>query len=199
MTNSRQSDAATRKRQASRGPSPPTDSSSTQNSSPTARKKARQQEDINLQITMVLPCMCCGDDVGLAQGHLCVSQRHLWCTVCISDYYTTRVHTSEEFFHLGCCGAPVTPDLSFLPEDMVGKVSLKLEESETENKTYCADKRCSAFISTKDLEKEAKSATCSSCGKETCLFCKRAAHKGTCSTEQDSDEAMLHKLAEEQG
>ncbi|KAL2261984.1 hypothetical protein VTK26DRAFT_2817 [Humicola hyalothermophila] len=164
---------------------------------PTTRTENGEQ-DAALHTPTMLPCSCCMEEVEGSQGHFCVSRRHFWCMTCLQHYYNETIRKNEVFYTLQCCGAPVTLDLSFLPQDLLNMLSVKLEESATTEKTYCADPRCSAFIPTREPG-PAKSATCPRCGKATCRVCKSTAHEGDCNTSQDPNEALLHQLAKENG
>jgi hypothetical protein len=76
-----------------------------------------------------------------------------------------------------------------LAEDLVRAYEEKKVEFGTEDRVYCADPVCSAFIHVKGVGTE--KATCMKCGKVTCVMCKAAAHVGDC----PKDTAMQHLLA----
>jgi hypothetical protein len=140
-------------------------------------------------------CEFCKDDFLPSEGQLCPSGHHFYCKACITQYFKIAVW-NEALFPPRCFpNTPIPPDPNILPPDLIAKYEAKKEEVETKDKTYCADKRCSAFIPTKNLDPTEKLATCPGCGTATCIICKAAAHEEACETNQEPEEELLHQLA----
>jgi hypothetical protein len=57
------------------------------------------------------------------------------------------------------------------------------EELETQDRTYCSDPTCSAFIGLDHVALDTLTAACPACGKLTYTTCKSASHAGDCSSD----------------
>lgn len=97
----------------------------------------------------------------------------------------------ESLFLPRCCGQPIMTSIAriFLKSDLIKDYEKKKIEFETPNRTYRYYSWCSAFIATSNIEDEV--ASCSDCGRTTCINCKERAHTGDC-----PNDPSLHLLLE---
>ncbi|KAL2022945.1 hypothetical protein VTK56DRAFT_4160 [Thermocarpiscus australiensis] len=151
----------------------------------------------NLRIPMK-NCIICREDYLLFQGQQIFPCLHFYCRRCLKNYIQLGIR-DEEMFPPECCDKPIVPDTTILPRSLVIEYEARKEELETQDKTYCAVKHCSAFIPTRNIEATARWATCPRCGTATCLACKTVAHSGSCEGRTDPEEVRVHRMAEENG
>lgn len=104
---------------------------------------------------------------------------HDYCRNCIEAMFENVIENRSQF-PARCCGQPI-PLLTAQPLLRPGLIPLyerKQIESETVDKTYCSNARCSRFLYGNDIQNER--ATCGNCRTVTCTRCKAFAHTGRC-------------------
>ncbi|KAK7934866.1 hypothetical protein PG985_000361 [Apiospora marii] len=128
---------------------------------------------------------------GLACGH-----RH--CIEC-TEHLVTSTLRSESLYPVSCCHTPIPSNLltGVISEDLQDEYQQKKLEYETPAaaRIYCCKNSCSAFIDRSRITE--KRAQCPVCETETCVDCKREAHEGYCSGDEEGDRVL--GMAREQG
>lgn len=122
-------------------------------------------------------CVICADEF---------PARHLITAPC-GDYYckncTGRLYDlamkDESLFPPRCCGKPIPLGIAtpVLTAAQVQKFHEKRIEYNTQNRTYCHDTTCGAFVAPEKISGEKAMCTC---GTMTCTVCKSAAHEDDC-------------------
>ena len=104
---------------------------------------------------------------------------HRFCQCCVRLVFNLAIR-NESSFPPCCCRQPITLEIAepMLTSDHRRDFALKAIEFGTDNRTYCHDTSCAAFILPDDIDGE--KATCKTCGKVTCAICKSTEHKGDC-------------------
>lgn len=121
---------------------------------------------------------------------------HLYCRQCIHELFETSF-TDNTLFPPRCCRQNILPtDIDiFMRRELSEKFDEKEIEFNTTDKTYCANKTCTAFILPSTIANEI--AHCQKCDTKTCLHCKNEEHDGECP--EDSSLQVTLELAKEQG
>ncbi|KAK4122813.1 hypothetical protein N657DRAFT_664647 [Parathielavia appendiculata] len=125
-----------------------------------------------------IECIGCGDK----QHHTNISRcpcSHEYCRECLASLFTASL-SDESLFPPRCCGQPIPLNScrAYLPSELARQFLEKKVEMETPNKTYCYQPTCSVFIPQQFIDGEV--ATCTGCGKTTCVVCKGQSHEGDC-------------------
>lgn len=117
---------------------------------------------------------------------------HEYCHTCVKGLFTSAMR-DETLFPPKCCkqAIPAEQHSEILGRDLVNLYHAKQIEFSTENRTYCHNAKCGAFINPGNVGR------CSSCGMRTCVSCKRASHGGDCS--QDDELRRVLQMAEQKG
>jgi len=110
---------------------------------------------------------------------------HHYCGRCLTQIF--KAATTDGFRYPPRCCRPISLDQARRLLNMkVEKDYLeKRVEWDTNDRTYCSNKNCLAFIRPAIIR--GKKATCSKCGKTTCSECKTAAHYNETPCGKDND------------
>lgn len=122
-------------------------------------------------------CIACGDAKKWEEVAR-VPCDHEYCRPCLEELF--RLSMKDETLFPPRCDhqeIPLSLVRFFLPSDLAKEFEAKYEELSTNNRTYCHDVACQAFISTKPNQ---EIATCPKCSKTTCTTCKNPSHSGDC-------------------
>lgn len=122
-------------------------------------------------------CIACGD-AKKREEVARVPCDHEYCRPCLEELF--RLSMKDETLFPPRCDhqeIPLSLVRVFLPSDLAKEYEAKYEELSTKNRTYCHDRTCQAFISTKANE---EIVTCPKCSKTTCTICKNPSHSGDC-------------------
>lgn len=111
---------------------------------------------------------------------------HEYCHDCIKSLFTSAMR-GETLFPPKCCQQAIPAELhsQILGSNLVNLYHAKQIEFSTENRTYCHNAECGAFIKPGDV------GHCLSCDRRTCVSCKKIAHVGDC-----PHDAELHRVLE---
>lgn len=121
---------------------------------------------------------------------------HLYCQTCSHELFTASM-TDESLFPPRCCRQPI-PCEDFehiLVTNLMNQFQLRKEETESCDRTYCAQPDCNKFIPKSCIV--ADIARCDRCETKTCTHCKDMEHHGECP--QDESYQLLVEIAKEQG
>ncbi|POS85312.1 hypothetical protein EPUL_003328 [Erysiphe pulchra] len=104
---------------------------------------------------------------------------HTYCSECLSKLIQTSIK-DDGLFPPKCCKQPIplTNINMFLSPELVHRFEVKKIELETQDRTYCSNQTCSAFIRTEFIKGDL--AICPECEAVTCNICKAASHDGDC-------------------
>ncbi|KAF7961061.1 hypothetical protein EAE96_000728 [Botrytis aclada] len=142
---------------------------------------------VNLSNNRQLQCTVCRDFRGWQQmvrfTCLCVL-----CSTCLQRRFT-RALKAEFMFPAKCCWniIDITDVWRLLPPDIIRRYGAKKTEYETANRTYCANKLCSAFIVKECIKRRQAFCTNLPCNTITCTECKSKWHDGECPRDQDQE------------
>ena len=91
-------------------------------------------------------CTACGDAVPFFHVARCPCS-HEYCRECLTELFKASI-TDESLFPPRCCKQPIPLQLNqiFLPSRVVRDFRAKEVEYSVENRTYCHQATCSAFI-----------------------------------------------------
>ncbi|KAI9896167.1 hypothetical protein N3K66_008339 [Trichothecium roseum] len=122
---------------------------------------------------------------------------HEYCRDCITQIFGTSM-TDEAFFPPRCCTQPIPLEKNrlFLDPDLVPQYQKKALEFSTSNRVYCSNPDCAAFIPPV-LYTGKSVVSCEHCMAETCVSCKKAAHKGDCAEDENLQKVL--EMARESG
>lgn len=120
---------------------------------------------------------------------------HRYCVECIIAMFEDSL-SNECSFPPKCCREAIV--LSSVQAILGVPLVRRFEEKERElrdpNRTYCADRDCSIYISPELVEEYV--GTCRFCQERTCVRCKKVAHPGTCSKDLETKELLDKAKAE---
>ncbi|KAJ4422103.1 hypothetical protein N0V82_003296 [Gnomoniopsis sp. IMI 355080] len=118
--------------------------------------------------------------------------QHEYCHDCVKSLFTTAMR-DESLFPPKCCQQAIPADqhAKILGWNLVSLYYAKQIEFSTENRTYCHNAECGAFIKPGNIGR------CSSCGLRTCVSCKKIAHGGDCP--KDAELHRVLEMAEQEG
>ena len=120
---------------------------------------------------------------------------HSFCKECICILFR-RATVSEDDFPPHCCDEiSLATVRHLLPHDLIEDFEAKSIKFTTINRTYCSKPRCSAFIPPTQIENNL--GKCSVCSNETCSFCKKEKHEGSCVI--DDETSPFFELAAQEG
>jgi len=118
-------------------------------------------------------CVICMDDFVsyYLAGVMC---GHRICSPCISEMFKGAI-TNESRYPPRCC-VPISLETapSFLNWEIAKQFEEKKVEWDTENRTYCSNEECGAFVRPRNIH--GTLAYCSRCQRVTCTNCKRVGH-----------------------
>lgn len=104
---------------------------------------------------------------------------HVFCTACLRNLFLLSI-SNEDIFPPKCCEKKISFSLvaeHFTPSEAKRFSNAQIEYS-TQNRVYCFRSGCGCFIPRK--ESYSDQAECPNCYNKTCIYCKKAAHKGDC-------------------
>ncbi|KAF5868614.1 putative ibr finger domain protein [Botrytis fragariae] len=133
-----------------------------------------------------LKCIVCGEFQDFQQMATfpcdCV-----YCSTCLQRRFTRAIE-AEFMFPVKCCwDFNLTPFHHLLPPDIIRDYEAKKIEYETVDRTYCANKVCSAFIMKENIKGHKAFCAKSPCNTITCTKCKSGWHDGECPRDQDQE------------
>ena len=123
-------------------------------------------------------------------------QRHEYCGPCIVRLFEAAIK-DESLFPPRCCRQEIPVPLvrNVLTDLIVSDIEEKRIEYTTQDRTYCSNTSCAAFIAPGLIEDNV--GLCTQCGYSTCAVCKSGMHKGECP--EDLAVQATFALAREQG
>lgn len=133
-------------------------------------------------------CVAC-QNYCFAQVVATLPCNHNYCFVCLQELFTTSFKDST-LCPPRCCRQTidVTCIEYLLDSDTVNLYNAKKIEHDTVDKTYCSKPACSTFITAGRIM--GKLAICGECRSGTCITCKKAAHIGDCSEDDDLQQVL---------
>ncbi|KAK4539984.1 hypothetical protein LTR36_009882 [Oleoguttula mirabilis] len=121
---------------------------------------------------------------------------HTYCSECLTRLFTNAM-TDETAFPPRCCRQHL--DLEAMRPHLDAAVAHGFEqkavELSTQDRTYCHEPNCSAFIPLATIHGDM--ARCPECRSMTCTMCKAASHRGDCP--QDRGLQQVVEIAEREG
>lgn len=135
------------------------------------------------------PCTSCMEAIPESQL-IRAPCSHDYCHACVKGLFTSAMR-DESLFPPKCCrqAIPAGEHVDILGADLINLYHAKRIEFSTENRTYCHNAECGAFINPAEVGR------CSKCDRQTCVSCKKAAHIGDCP--QDMELQRVLELAEQ--
>ena len=139
-------------------------------------------------------CVSCQD----FKEVVAVPCQHLYCRECVRHLFIDST-IDETLFPPRCCRRqiPVSSVRHFLGSRLTAQFEKKAIEFGTLNRTYCWNPWCASFIDPDCIRGSAGTCPRLGCGRQTCIFCKREAHSGSCSRDHPFEETI--RLAQEAG
>lgn len=121
---------------------------------------------------------------------------HDYCSECLSSLIQNSIK-DDGLFPPKCCKQPIllANVNMFLSPELIHSFEAKKIELETQDRTYCSNQACSAFIRTENIEGDR--AICLECNTVTCAICKATSHDGDCPA--DTALQSIIQLAKENG
>jgi len=122
-----------------------------------------------------------------------------YCHVCLGAIFQNAT-VDEELFPPRCHKQEIPLFLvqPFMSKEDITRFKQKREEFKTRNRTYCHNTDCGRFIPTAYIDEESDCALCGSCGKMTCVNCKKTYH-GIADCPEDKDLTATLQLAAQEG
>lgn len=134
-------------------------------------------------------CPTCWELIRYSQGIEVGSCSHRWCRACLTAAFEQALQNEDQYPVRCCKDLPIIS----IEENAVGKtlgdtfvadLRRKVVEYTTDNRTYCHQPGCSAFIVPDTIQ--GRLAVCPSCQTRTCSTCKQAYHvQDECQAVQD--------------
>ncbi|KAF7910828.1 uncharacterized protein EAF01_002337 [Botrytis porri] len=149
-----------------------------------SRRSNKQEDSKN---PAQLECIVCGESQDFQQMAKfpcdCV-----YCSACLQSR-VTRATETESMFPVKCCrnNINLTPLYHLLSADIIRDYEVKKIEYETVDRTYCANKVCSAFIVKGNTKGHQAFCSKSPCNTITCIQCKSEWHDGECPRDQNQE------------
>ena len=139
-------------------------------------------------------CVSCQD----CKEVVAVPCQHLYCRECVRRLFIDST-VDETLFPPRCCRQQILVSTvrHFLGSRLTAQFERKAIEFGTLNRTYCWNPSCAAFIDPDCIHGSAGTCSRLGCGRQTCIFCKREAHSGSCPRENPFEETI--RLAQEAG
>ncbi|KAF3071195.1 hypothetical protein GL218_00029 [Daldinia childiae] len=140
-------------------------------------------------------CLACNE---MIEAHLLANApcKHKYCSGCLKQLFRNAI-TDETLFPPHCCGQqiPLEVNQHLLGEDLVRDFRDKVVEFSTQNRLYCHQATCSAFVHP-DMHVNGV-ATCRKCQSTTCTACRGPSHNGDCPRDEALQEVL--RLGRENG
>lgn len=136
-------------------------------------------------------CYICMVDVKYSQTTEVGDCNHVWCRTCLTEMFDLAAK-NESNYPIRCCASTTAMALdlpgvvSLVGRAAISAIQAKVVEYGTEDKTYCHEPRCSAFIAPDTINE--RQATCGACQQNTCAQCKAEYHEDKC--DRANDEAF---------
>ncbi|KAL8870688.1 MAG: hypothetical protein Q9174_003327 [Haloplaca sp. 1 TL-2023] len=140
------------------------------------------------------PCASCEDFKEVVE----VPCKHIYCRDCLRQLFTAAT-IDETLFPPRCCRQEIP--LSLIADCLVPNLMRTFHEKAIEfttvDRTYCHVPQCAAFIAPTQVEQGVGQCSKPGCGLTTCTKCKKKAHLGTCSAENEFEDTL--QLGQEAG
>ena len=143
----------------------------------------------------MVDCVSC-QEVKPKEETITVLCEHNYCDLCINELY--RVASQDEsLWPARCCQQIISLEdaLHLLRADIYERYRKKSEEFSTDNRIYCCNTSCLAFVPSRFINGD--KATCSICDAETCIICKAKAHDGIDCPEDPAVQSLMETAARE--
>ena len=142
-----------------------------------------------------LECVVCQVEVCLPEA-VKLSCGHVLCFEDVNRYFSTANRT-ERIFPPRCCEVPIPLEIvaPLLDKDTLEEFQEREIEYSTEDRVYCFNPQCFAFIPPSDICDY--KATCSKCSKTTCVLCRKEYHDDLCVL--DASEVEFESYVAQQG
>ncbi|KAI4694851.1 hypothetical protein J4E81_006454 [Alternaria sp. BMP 2799] len=116
-----------------------------------------------------------------------------YCVDCIKGLFM-RSTKDESLYPPRCCKQPIPLDLvaKHMDPEELATFELAIVEYATNDKTYCSNHDCNAFVVPNNIEPGTNRAVCPKCSTETCSLCKATSHGAT----DCPDDPALHQTRE---
>jgi len=143
-------------------------------------------------------CTACGDTKEYFEV-MKMPCRDWYCRDCIHELFA-RSLKDESLFPPRCCRQhiPIEHVDIFLTRQIKDEFVEKHVEYNTENRTYCYHKPCSAFIAPEYCNEDRGYARCQKCPRLTCVECKQR-HHGSALCPRDEETEQVLQLAQSAG
>lgn len=120
---------------------------------------------------------------------------HKVCSECLTDMFKSST-TDESRYPPKCCHPVLlTTVRDFINKKVVAEFEQKMVEWETQNRTYCSDKDCGAFVHENHIL--STWASCPRCVRITCTECKNVAHGDKPCPEDEATQQALGLMEKE--
>ncbi len=134
-----------------------------------------------------LTCIACQQTLG-PQNYRAPC-RHLFCFDCLRQLFEAS-YRGEKAWPARCCATRLPVETDTALQTVIEGESLRTyrklaEEYDAEDRIYCGQTQCSAFIPKRFVVEMLDTAICPTCFSETCVKCKQAAHFGTCPIDEE--------------
>lgn len=155
-----------------------------------SRRPPRDQSHSELRT-----CTSCMDQVS-ASRLIRAPCQHEYCQDCLGSLFHHAVR-DESLFPPQCCRQPIPVDdhKHILGAKLVFRYHERAVEFSTQNRTYCHNTQCAAFIVPGCIENDV--GLCIHCGALTCVHCKGATHTGDCPLDRDLQRVL--QIAHQEG
>jgi len=119
-----------------------------------------------------------------------------YCRACIHELFE-KSFRDDSLFPPRCCRQHITIENVdiFMTKELKDEFAAKTIEFNTPNKTYCANKKCGAFILPQNIAHSV--GRCQNCRTTTCTFCKNQGHPDECPQDPNLQAAL--DLAQQEG
>ncbi|KAK2763217.1 hypothetical protein FQN54_009853 [Arachnomyces sp. PD_36] len=114
---------------------------------------------------------------------------HRYCVKCIIKIFEDSL-SNEYLFPPRCCriGIPLFYVRGVLGKPLASRVEEKEVEFRDPSRTYCANTDCLSYIPPEPSQKYVR--TCKKCQTQTCAWCKKTAHSGTCPEDPEAEKVI---------
>lgn len=146
----------------------------------TARRRSRRTSSLKSDPRVSDQCIACFDQAGDIKMTQC---RHQYCSECFNNMVKVGL-ANKASYPPHCCarrGIDLDKMKRHLDQENTLRWELVREEYKAKNPMFCANKRCSTFLSQKVIDKAIdKFVRCNDCATETCSKCRqlKETHKG---------------------
>lgn len=140
-------------------------------------------------------CLICTEDLSYFDAAT-LPCGHNYCRDCLHRLFNNSF-TDESLFPPRCCqqGINVESVEIFMTRELIEQLDEKTIEHNTEDKTYCANTSCNAFVPPASISNNV--GVCQKCGTQTCSLCKDNAHDDEC--QENANTKATLALAQQEG